>query len=265
MKLKWITLLLTALPLISLGQEINAAYVRALYKQYPTQTSNLCPSCLLWVNPYYRAIGDTLRHAPVLTYYIYTKAHRLDQENADVPRTGIYAAWHPVYGQPDETPVYREANQEIGKPHSSEMIAKGHCQAWILMAWCADAAILSDTYTFNAGMEFQGQNVGTEEATEELCRKLVGFKGDAITDSVKIWCGTFGSAQVYTAKGVSVTVPTHYYKILSYREQVSGKHITQCYWMPNAADEKKDKLADRLIEYPVLVKKLGFDPMKVFH
>jgi hypothetical protein len=32
------------------------------------------------------------------------------------------------------------------------MIAKGHCQAWILLAWCADAAILSDTYTFNAGM-----------------------------------------------------------------------------------------------------------------
>jgi hypothetical protein len=37
------------------------------------------------------------------------------------------------------------------------MIAKGHCQAWILLAYDADGAILSDTYTFNAGMEFQGK------------------------------------------------------------------------------------------------------------
>jgi hypothetical protein len=55
------------------------------------------------------------------------------------------------------------------------MIAKGHCQAWILMAWSTDAAILSNTYTFNAGMEYQGQNIGTELATEEFCRKLTGF------------------------------------------------------------------------------------------
>jgi hypothetical protein len=75
------------------------------------------------------------------------------------------------------------------------MIARGHCQAWILLAWSADAAILSDTYTFNAAMEYQGQNIGTELATEELCRKLTGFKGSALTDSVKIWCGTFGSKQ----------------------------------------------------------------------
>jgi hypothetical protein len=42
------------------------------------------------------------------------------------------------------------------------MIAKGHCQAWILPAWPAHAAILSDTHTFNAGMEFQRQNIWTE-------------------------------------------------------------------------------------------------------
>jgi hypothetical protein len=258
-------MLLLCLPLLVKAQQINGAYVKALYQEYPTRKSDLCPACKLWVNPYYRAIGDTVRHAPVVTYYVYTKAHREQQEAANVPRTGVYAAWHAVYGQPDETPVYREANQEIGKPHSAEMIAKGHCQGWILMAWCADAAILSDTYTFNAGMEFQGQNVGTEEATEELCRKLTGNKCVAVTDSVKIWCGTFGSAQVYNAKGVSVTVPTHYYKVLSYRDQATGKTILRCYWMPNDPAEKKNKVQERLVSYSTLVQNLGFDPMKTFH
>jgi hypothetical protein len=260
-----VIILLFCLPFLVQAQEINGAYVKALYQKYPTQKSNLYPACKLWLNPYYKAIGDTLRHAPVLTYYVYTKAHREQQETANVPRTGIYAAWHAVYGQADETAVYREANQEIGKPHSAEMIAKGHCQAWILMAWCVDAAIFSDTYTFNAGMEFQGQNVGTEIATEELCRKLTGFKGEAVTDSLKIWCGTFGSAQVYTAKGVSVTVPTHYYKVLSYRELGSGKQVLLSYWMPNEATEKKNLLTQRSCTYPVLVQKLGFDPMKIFN
>ncbi|WPU92809.1 hypothetical protein SNE25_26140 [Mucilaginibacter sabulilitoris] len=35
--------------------------------------------------------------------------------------------------------------------------------------------ILSDTYTFNAAMEYQGQNIGTELASEELCRELVNM------------------------------------------------------------------------------------------
>jgi DNA/RNA endonuclease G (NUC1) len=147
----------------------------------------------------------------------------MEQETLDLPRTGIYAAWHPAFGQPDETAVYREANRIIGKPGSPEMIAKGHCQAWILLAWSVDGAILSDTYTFNAAPEFQGQNVGTEIATEELCRKLTGFKGEAVTDSVKIWCGTSGSLQTYTGKGVTVTVPSHYYKVIAYHDLITGE------------------------------------------
>lgn len=78
------------------------------------------------------------------------------------------------------------------------MIAKGHCQAWILLTWCTDAAILSDTYTFNAAMEYQGQNIGTELATEELCRELAGHGKPAVTDRVHIWCGTFGNQCKYT-------------------------------------------------------------------
>jgi hypothetical protein len=147
----------------SYAQEINAAYVKALYIRYPTQKSDHCASCKLWVNPYYKSIADTAAHMPLLTYYVYTRAHRLEQEALDLPREGIYSSWHSAYGQPNETPLYRYANK-----NSADMIAKGHCQAWILMAWSADAAILSDTYTFNAAMEYQGQNIGTEIETEEF-------------------------------------------------------------------------------------------------
>lgn len=230
------------------AQTINTAYVKALYQKYPTQKSDFCPSCKLWVNPYYKSVADTDRHMPLVTYYVYTKAHRLQQEAANVPRTGIYAAWHAAYGQPDETKVYKEANVQ-----STDMIAKGHCQAWILLAYDADGAILSDTYTFNAGMEFQGQNIGTEIATEELCRKLTEQ-----TDSVRIWCGTFGSQHTYTKNQVTVTVPSHYYKIIKYNNELF------CYWMPNLPTEKRALLLQRVVSHEQLIANLGFDPMMVF-
>jgi DNA/RNA endonuclease G (NUC1) len=243
------------------AQQVNAAYVKALYKQYPTQKSDLCASCKLWVNPYYKSIADTAAHRPLLTYYVYTKAHRLKQEALDLPRDGIYAAWHAADGQVNETKLYQYANK-----NSTDMVAKGHCQAWILMAWSADAAILSDTYTFNAGMEYQGQNIGTELATEEFCRKLTGFRGEALTDSVRIWCGTFGSKQTYTLnKKLAATVPSHYYKIIQYKDHNVGGDILLCYWMPNEPGEKRSLLTRRLISYPELVTKLGYKPKDIFN
>lgn len=250
---KILFLLLSCCALNTQAQVINATYVKALYQQYPTQKSNFCQSCKLWVNPYYKSIADTSAHRPIVTFYVYTKAHRLQQEAANVPRTGIYAAWHPAYGQPDETKVYKEANVQ-----SPDMIAKGHCQAWILLAYDADGAILSDTYTFNAGMEYQGQNIGTEIATEELTRKLT-----EVTDSVKVWCGTFGAKQVYTKGNVSVTVPSHYYKIIQYR--ANEELVNRCYWMPNLPTEKRALLPQRIVDHAALVSNLGFDPMTIFN
>lgn len=251
--MKRLTFLFLLIRLTAAAQVINSAYVKALYQRYPTQPSDLCASCKLWVNPYYRSIADTVKHAPLVTYYVYTRAHRLQQEAAAVPRTGVYAAWHPVYGQPNETAVYKEANVQ-----SADMIAKGHCQAWILLAYDADGAILSNTYTFNAGMEYQGQNIGTELASEELCRKLTD-----VTDSVKIWCGTWGSRQTYTKGNVSVTMPSHYYKVISYKKE--GNEVVLAYWLPNEPTEKRNKLPQRLIAYEALVQKLGFDPRAIFY
>jgi hypothetical protein len=37
-----------------------------------------------------------------------------------------------------------------------------------------------------------------------------------------------------------------------------------CYWMPNDPKEKRSNLPDRMISYPQLVAKLGFDPQKIF-
>lgn len=241
------------------AQTINGAYAKALQAQYSSVKSDLCPACKLWINPYYRSVADTAEHRPLVTYYIYTKAHRLQQEALNLPRTGTYAAWTPGFGQASETAVYTQSNKE-----STDMIAKGHCQAWILLAWCADAAILSDTYTFNAGMEYQGQNIGTEIATEELCRKLTGYKSMAVTDSVHIWCGTFGNQHVYMKGKVSDTMPAYYYKIIAYKDN-NGQQIQLCYWMPNQPDEKRAKLLQRLVSHQQLVANLGFDPLTVFH
>jgi DNA/RNA endonuclease G (NUC1) len=248
MKKQLITALFCVFATTVSAQTINAAYVKALYQRYPTQKSDFCPACKLWVNPYYKSIADTAKHMPLVTYYVYTKVHRLEQENAKVPRTGIYAAWHAADGQPDETKVYKQANVE-----SPAMIAKGHCQAWILLSYDSNGAILSDTYTFNAGMEYQGQNIGTEIATEELCRKLTGQ-----TDSVRIWCGTYGSQRTYSKHNVTVTVPSHYYKIIQYNNDLL------CYWMPNLPTEKRALLPQRKVSHEQLVAKLGFDPMTIF-
>ncbi|TDO19309.1 DNA/RNA non-specific endonuclease [Pedobacter duraquae] len=263
---KWkLTVGFLLFPVAMLAQTINGEYARALHRQYPSQPTDFCPSCKLWVNPYYKSIADTARHMPLLTFYIYTKAHRLEQEALKLPRSGTYAAWYPSVGQPNETALYSAANKVINRPDQPEEIQKGHCQAWILLAYTVDAAILSDTYTFNSAMEYRGQNLGTEIASEDLCRKLTGWKGNPeLTDSVKIWCGTFGSQATYTKGKVTGTVPAYYYKILKYKDHLHGKEITTCYWFPNQPEETQDKLKQREVSYKQLKVNLGFDPMAVF-
>jgi hypothetical protein len=159
------------------AQTINADYVKKLYKKYPTKKSDFCDACKLWVNPYYKSVADTAKHMPLVTYYVYTKEHRLMQEgDTTLSRDKVLAKWNAVYGQPDESGMYKDARDQNKGLKPTELLVKGHCQAWILLAYTADGAIFSNTYTFNAGLEFQGQNVGTEIATEERCRQLTGFK-----------------------------------------------------------------------------------------
>src|ERR1700723_1434691 len=169
---KLVTLLVFAFAgQIVFGQTYNAAYVKALYAKYPTHKSSFCPACKVWINPYYSSIADTQRHMPIVTFEQLTKANYALTATAKISRTGIFAAWSSVTGQPNEDNVYTSANK-IVKPKGDE-IAKGHCNAWILNAWSANSAIFSDTYTFNAACESQNQNVGTEIFTENLTRKLL--------------------------------------------------------------------------------------------
>lgn len=252
-------------PFLISAQTINGDYARALHKKYPSQKTDFCASCKLWINPYYKSIADTARHMPLLTYYVYTKANRLAQEALNLPRSGTYAAWYPSVGQANETALYREANKIINQPDKPGEIQKGHCQAWILLAYNVDGAILSDTYTFNSAMEYRGQNLGTEIASEDLCRKLTGWKKNPeVTDSVKIWCGTVGSQMTYSKGKVTGTVPAYYYKILQYQDHLLGRKITTCYWFPNQPDETQNKLKQRTVTYTALKSYLGFDPLAIF-
>lgn len=248
------------------AQTLNSAYVKALYKKYPTQPSNFCKSCKLWVNPYYKSIADTLQHRPLITFYVYTKAHRLEQEGANIPRSGIYAAWHPAFEQPNETGAYANANKIVNQKYKKGEIQKGHCQAWILLAYTVDGAILSDTYTFNSGMEFRGQNLGTEIESEELCRNLTGYRGNPeTTDSLQIWCGTYGNQRIFTSGNIQHTVPSFYYKIISYYNKILNRQVEVCYWMPNSLDETRQMLNSRKKTYTELCALLGFSPKDIFN
>lgn len=133
------------------------------------------------------------------------------------------------------------------------MIAKGHCEAWILNAFSFDSAILSNTYTFNAACENQKQNVGTEIATENITRLLLA------DHDVEAWCGTFGNHGTFTAGKVTNTYPAFYWKVIRF----DGR--TTCYWMPNPIMESQDKLPQRTIPCPSLVKLLNLDTLQIFH
>lgn len=248
------------------AQTVDGNYVKQLYEKYPTQKTDFCASCKLWVNPYYKSIADTARHMPLLTFYIYTKAHRLQQETSGPKREGIYSAWHAAYVQKSETAVYTEANRIVQQSNRPGEIQKGHCQAWILLAYTGDGSILSDTYTFNSAMEYRGQNLGTEIESEERCRKLTGFEGNPeVTDSIRIWCGTFGSQRTFTKGSVTNTVPEFYYKIIQYFDHIQHQQVQECYWMPNQPEETRDKLPLRKVDFAVLKSNLGFDPQSIFN
>ena len=236
------------------AQAYNAAYVHQLYAKYPTVKSDLCSSCKEWVNPYFKSIADTQLHQPKVVYYIYTKEHQNEQIAAKIPRTGVFSAWSPVYGQPDLSKVYYNANKPI--KGSINKLVWGHCTAWITLAWCKNAAIFSDTQDFNEGMEVQGQNIGTEIATEEYTRDLLA---NNTTDSISIWCGTFGNQAEYSFNGITVTMPTHYWKIIEYK--VNGELKTEAWLMPNIVTETRAVLPQRVISVTDLIAKIGFNPL----
>jgi len=231
------------------AQTYNAAYVKALYAKYPTKKHSLCPTCKIWVNPYFTSIADTQRHMPICTKEVLTKANYAKVATLKLPRSGVFGGWQPVTSQPNEDGVYTAANKAV-KPKGDE-IAKGHCNAWILNAFSPDAAIFSDTYTFNAACESQGQNVGTEIASENYTRQLLA------TQDVTEWVGCYGAQATFTDGKVTDTEPAYYWKVLKFGS------TTICYWMPNNKTESVAMLPKRVISYAQLVKNLGFDPQKI--
>ena len=228
------------------AQTIDANYVKALYAKYPTVKSNFCPACKEWDNPYFKSIADTQRHIPLVEHEILTKANCDKIPLVKIPRTGIYAAWHPVLGQPDEQGVYTAANVIVKK--NGDEIAKGHVMAWIWNAYDANAAIFSDTYTFNAALQDQSENVGTKIAVENLVR------GYLKTGDVEVWGGTYGSQGTFTDGKVTDVYPAYYWHIIKHGA------ITDCYWLPNLKTETQVMLPKRVVTFQQLISNLGFDP-----
>jgi DNA/RNA endonuclease G (NUC1) len=218
--------------------KVDAAYVKALYAKYPAVKSDFCATCELWVNPFFKSIGDTEAHMPLVEYEYFHAG-----ETYSLKRTGEQAEWHSVDGADDENKAYTDANKD-GKGE----IAKGHVNCWILNSFSSDAAILSDTYTFNAAMEMQDQNIGTEIASENYERKLL-LKYD-----VQQWGGCFGSQGQVDGE----CIPAYYWKI------ILCNGVTTCYWMPNQQTETQAELPQRVVSYEQLVKDLGFDPQEIF-
>lgn len=229
----WLIALITGCCIgnIATAQQIN---IQNLYKQYPIVKSNICPTCYLWINPYYKAIADVQNHTPVLSYELYHKGAK-----AVIKRTGTFSEWHSVTGQVDETSDYEKANDT-----SKFEIAKGHFHCYTLNSFSDTAAILSDTYTFNAAKEYQGQNIGTERATEILEVKLVKQY------DVQEWCG--GVIGLHNT-------PKYYWKVIKYGNTL------MCWLMPNLPTETFSMLPKRAIQYDDLIKILKFDPMKILN
>jgi hypothetical protein len=269
------------------GQTVKAKFpvlsandIKTEFAKYPTKKSNLCPSCRIWVNPFYESIADTIRHMPIVEHYAYTRQHRLMQQALGTGnRKGPEAEWHHATAALDVTAVYSYANQQIGRPYSAYEIAYGHCgAAWVLLAWCQWGMVYSDVYDYNAAMEYQGQNVGTEIATEDRCRMLTGWGGRSgeivsETDRIDIWAGTWTDPAkllpnaktkptTYKVGDITVTVPDVYWKIMVYKGRDGNAHL-ECYWMPNQPGETKDLISARMKPAQFLVQQLGFNPIEI--
>ena len=249
--MKQLLTIIIALQIVTGGkaQTIDANYVKALYAKSSTIKSNFCPACKEWDNQYFKSIADTERHIPLVEHELLTKANCDKIPTVKIPRTGIYAAWHPVKGQQDEQGVYTAANVIVKK--NGDEIAKGHVLAWIWNAFDANAAIFSDTYTFNAALQDQSENVGTKIAVENLVR------GYLKTGDVEVWGGTFGSQGTFTDGKVTNVYPAYYWHIIKHGA------TTDYYWLPNLKTETQAMLSKRVVTFQQLVSNLGFDPTKV--
>jgi hypothetical protein len=261
----YIILLFTAIQVK--GQTYDAAYVKQLYAKFPTVPSALCPACKYWDNNIYKSIADTEHHYPVCEYYVYTKAHEQRQQfftdsltkaftaqhkgKLTDARSGIYAEWHSVTGQPNMAAIYKKANAQF-----KVVMAMGHVNAYIWCAYNFMGIIFSDTWDFNCGVEFQGQNIGTEAALERYIR------AKALTvDTLLTWGGCFAGdrPQTVTVGNITATVPSHFWKCIKYNG------VIECWWLPNLPTETGDLLPKRTIALKDLILILGFDPQQILN
>ncbi|OCX54284.1 hypothetical protein BEL04_08480 [Mucilaginibacter sp. PPCGB 2223] len=152
---------------------VSQGYLDTLYHKYPVKpfVHPGFSNCFEWDTPYFQSIADVKQHQALVVHGVYTRQMAKTADSLNFARKGQMAAWRHLPDMPNEDGVYRAANQD--RTGTSKM-DKGHFSAWKLNAYNQDAALLSDTYTFNAAFEMAAQNIGTELGIEYLQRFLVG-------------------------------------------------------------------------------------------
>ena len=242
---------------------VSRGYLDTLYRRYPLRADTLCPNCFRWDTPYFQSIADVKLHQAMVVHAVYTTQMSHAADSLRYARKGVMGAWRHLPNMPDENKVYSMANQ--GLIGTSKM-EKGHFSAWELNAYSLDAALLSDTYTFNAAFEIAAQNIGTELGVEYLQRFLVGEvkgrrrpAGLPLYSQVEYWKGAWGSKGTFTDGQTTDNYPAVYWNLLKYGGQFHA------YWFPNDINGAgQANYRNFEIPYATLVQRLGWDPVRMF-
>ena len=235
--------------------------------KYPVNKSTLCNTCVIWVNPYYTSIADTQKRIPMVVYHVITKQHLIESDSLKTnSSTKIDRANYPFHALPgfkDEKGLFKSMNDSIKniklnpKYKSGDEVAEGHVASADDYSWSKGGMDTSMIHPFNLGMEWQGQNIGSELASENMCRDTARKYG-----KVENWGGVNGIQGIHKFKGISIVYPKFYWKIMKWTDDKNNA-VIHCLWMPNneMGDGQQDLFKRFEVPLTTLVQNLGFNPM----
>jgi len=276
MKKPFLILLISCYAVTAVAQtptKISAAF----YAKYPERPSNFCQGCTIDSNIYFTTITDNNNGYSKVSYAYYTPEREQKVKALSVDR-GTYGVWHSYPGQVNENHYYTNINKGITS--STAKYAKGHYIAFELCAYSIEGAVVSCTYMVNEGVEYQGQNQGSELDVENLTRLLVGSTSTEVakvkhkmqqSDFAKYgigpvyqrvdfwkggWVDSTKQPKIVSDGHISRVMTNIYWNLLKYGDQVHA------FWFPNDQSGSAS-FVNFEIPYTELVARLGYDPSKV--
>jgi len=189
------------------------------------------PNCKVDTTGGYISIFDTIKYNPICNYELLTKAH-LDNHSANNRDT---ISFFP---------------HKIDVLYKGSGYSRGHVIPFEDLAYSYISAKASMNEKRNLAPQPQNENIGTKLACEDTCRLLANQLG-----SVNVYGGTWGTYG--SMKGINI--PVAYWTIAI---EPSGK--TLVWWLPtHGAGIGYHDLHNCHIAYTELVKRIGFDPVKI--